>query len=235
MYKQLAEWLITSAHTTVLTGAGMSTESGVPDFRSSTGLWRNVDPKQVATVEAMEENYPLFYQFYAERIHALQKVKPHIGHDILANWERRGLITSIATQNVDGLHQAAGSKKVIELHGSIRQIRCRSCRRPVEESEFLQDSTCKVCKGNLRPGVVLFGEMLPEQAWQQAYTAMEQAELVLVMGTSLEVFPVNQLPFVSQGKIVMINLEPVHQEERFDLATHGKVGEVLQKVDDYLE
>ncbi len=235
MYKQLAEWLVTSVHTTVLTGAGMSTESGVPDFRSSTGLWRKIDPHQVATVEAMEKNYPLFYQFYVERIKALQKVKPHVGHEILANWERRGLITTIATQNVDGLHQVAGSKKVIELHGSIRKISCQSCKRSVTESEFLQDGTCNICKGNLRPGVVLFGEMLPEQAWQQAYMAMEQAELVIVMGTSLEVFPVNQLPFVSRGKIVMINLEPVHQEERFDLVIHGKVGEVLQKVDQYLE
>lgn len=229
--KQLADWLSASQYTAVLTGAGMSTESGVPDFRSPSGIWRNTDPRLVATREAMEENYPLFHQFYADRIKALQEIKPHQGHYVLANWERKGLIESIATQNVDGLHQMAGSEQVIELHGSIRQVRCKLCHQEADVSTFLAGESCFHCKGRLRPGVVLFGEMLPEKAWERAFAVMKQAELVLIIGTSLEVSPVNQLPLLVPGKVVVINLEPVSHEERFDMVVRGKAGNVLRKVD----
>lgn len=226
---QFNEWLKKSKKTVILTGAGMSTESGVPDFRSATGWWQNTDPRTVATVEALESNYSLFHAFYKMRIEHLEKVAPHEGHKILADWERKGKVTLVATQNVDGFHQLAGSQHVEELHGSIRSIRCHYCGKQAEMAAFLQKESCQ-CGGKLRPNVVLFGENLPQASWQKAMVAIESADLVLVIGTSLEVYPVNQLPSMTQGKTVYINLDVAHQVTQFDLVIQGKVKEIVQKL-----
>lgn len=229
----LKDWLLASKKTVVLTGAGMSTESGIPDFRSASGLWRGVDPRTVASVEALTENYELFRAFYQQRIEALAQCVPHKGYDILAAWQKRGHISLIATQNVDCFHEAAGAVNVQELHGNITTIRCGDCRRPHELVVFLAGDVCKDCGGNLRPNVVLFGEMLPNEAWQQSMQAIEEAELVLVIGTSLEVYPVNQLPAMTQGKLVYINLEAT-TGRGFDLVLQGKAGEILAQVNSLL-
>lgn len=226
----LKEWLKLSQKTVVLTGAGMSTESGVPDFRSESGWWQNIDPRTVATVEALEQNYSLFYEFYKMRIENLEKVVPHEGHEILADWEKRGLVSLVATQNVDGFHQLAGSQNVEELHGSIRTIRCHRCGEQGKIAAFLQQESCQ-CGGKLRPNVVLFGEDLPQTSWQKAIHAIESAELVVVIGTSLEVYPVNQLPSMTYGKTVYMNLDVVQQETQFDLTIQGKVKEILQQLE----
>lgn len=222
----LSKWLKVSKNTVVLTGAGMSTESGVPDFRSASGWWQNIDPRTVATVEALEQYYPLFHEFYKMRIENLEQVAPHEGHQILADWEKRGLISLVATQNVDGFHQLAGSQNVEELHGSIRTTRCHSCGKKGEMLAFLQKESCQ-CGGKLRPNVVLFGENLPQTSWQKAIHAIELAELVIVIGTSLEVYPVNQLPSMTYGKTVYINLDVAQQATQFDLTIQGKVKEIL--------
>lgn len=227
--EQLSGLLKKSQKTVVLTGAGMSTESGIPDFRSASGWWQNIDPRTVATVEALESNYSLFHEFYKMRIENLDKVAPHDGHKILADWEKRGLVSLVATQNVDGFHQLAGSQHVEELHGTIRSIRCHHCGKQAEMAAFLQKESCD-CGGKLRPNVVLFGENLPQASWQKAMHAIETATLVLVIGTSLEVYPVNQLPSMTQGKTVYINLDVVHQATQFDLILQGKVKEILQQV-----
>lgn len=227
---RLAEWLQGSRSAVVLTGAGMSTESGVPDFRSKSGWWRNIDPMTVANVEALEERYDLFHEFYSTRIKGLDTIRPHQGHEVLADWERRGLIRAVATQNVDGLHQRAGNRRVAELHGSIRSVRCQRCDADGEMSAFLAKEACPVCGGKLRPNVVLFGEMLPEEAWQQALFAIRQADLVLVIGTSLQVYPVNQLPTMTSGRVAIINYEATEMDDRFDLVIQGKAGEVLREV-----
>lgn len=231
---QLAAWLKESNNTVVLTGAGMSTESGLPDFRSKSGWWKNIDPTTVASVQALKDNYALFHEFYKTRMEDLGHSQPHEGHFILAQWEKRGLVRAIATQNVDGFHQKAGSQKVYELHGSIRSARCHNCSAPVEMDQFLGGEPCRKCGGKLRPNVVLFGEILPEEAWDQSISAIRMAELVVVIGTSLQVYPVNQLPKMTKGKIAIINLEPTDQDKRFDLAIYSKAGEALMEVEEFL-
>lgn len=234
-YDILKEWLNHSKKTVVLTGAGMSTESGIPDFRSQSGWWKQIDPRTVATVEALEQNYSLFHAFYTRRIQALENCMPHEGHRILADWERKGLIDCVATQNVDGFHRVAGSKNVEELHGSIQTIRCQACGQSESLESFLNKESCTHCGGKLRPNVVLFGEVLPQDSWQHTIHHIQEAELVLVIGTSLEVYPVNQLPTMTKGKTVYINLEIPANVNYFDLTIEGKAKEVLQQVNEGLD
>jgi len=192
--EKLAEWIKESNFTVVFTGAGMSTESGIPDFRSQSGWWNKIDPRTVATIEALENNYDLFHEFYSMRIKGLETYQPHQGHRILANWEERGIINSIATQNVDGFHQKAGNKKVDELHGSINTVRCNNCGFDNSMDNFLEKKSCDKCGRKLRPNVVLFGEALPRTAWNKAFDDISKSDLVIIIGTSLQVYPVNQHP-----------------------------------------
>jgi len=127
--ERLREWLLSSHNTVILTGAGMSMESEVPDFRLASGWWKQMNPRTVATTEALTDHYSLFHEFYKTRMENLEKAAPHEGHHILADWEQRGLVSLIATQNVDGFHQLAGSQFVEKLHGSIRSIRCQRCQQ----------------------------------------------------------------------------------------------------------
>lgn len=226
------DWMLASNNTVILTGAGMSTESGVPDFRSASGWWTKTDPQQVATVEALNSNYSLFHEFYSLRIRLLEKCSPHKGHDILAEWEKRGLIHSVATQNVDGFHIQAGNKEVDELHGSIHTIRCQSCGDSASKEQFLNKESCD-CGGKLRPNIVLFGETLPEDTWMKALANMKAADLVIVIGTSLEVYPVNQLPFMTNGKTVYINKD-VQNYSAFDCVIQGSAKEILSNLNDLL-
>lgn len=235
--ESLAHLMKESNRTVVLTGAGMSTESGIPDFRSSTGLWQNIDPRIVASTESMQKNYEQFREFYQMRIAALDNCKPHQGHLILAELEKRGLVSLIATQNVDQLHQQAGSKNVAELHGNIVTFRCKKCGKPHTKEQFLNNSICTYCSGKLRPNVVLFGETLPMVAWERTLHKIHEADLVIVIGTSLEVYPVNQLPSMSKGKLVYINREQTSLSAHysFDLVLEGSAGEVLADVHRELE
>lgn len=228
----LAQWLKQSNRTVVLTGAGMSTESGIADFRSSTGWWQNIDPRIVASTDSLQKNYEQFREFYQMRITVLDNCKPHIGHQLLGDFEKRGLLTLIATQNVDQLHQQAGSKKVAELHGNIVTFRCQKCGKPHTKEHFLNNSICTYCSGKLRPNVVLFGETLPADAWDRTLHEIHQADLVIVIGTSLEVYPVNQLPSMSRGKLVYINREQTSTSAHysFDLVLEGTAGGILTDV-----
>jgi NAD-dependent deacetylase len=230
----LVDWMNDSNSTVILTGAGMSTESGIPDFRSQSGWWQNIDPRTVASVDSLQHNYELFREFYQMRIEALANVEPHIGHHILADWEQRGLVTLIATQNVDQLHQKSGIKKIAELHGNILTIRCNSCGKPHSQEHFLEQAVCTYCTGKLRPNVVLFGETLPEEAWNRAFSEIQNADLVIVIGTSLEVYPVNQLPTMAKGKLAYINLDVNRNNRDFDLVLQGSAGEVLTKINQKL-
>ena len=217
----------------LITGAGMSVDSGVKDFRSRSGWWRSIDPRTVATVEALEYRYDLFHEFYAERIRQLRPVVPHEGHFILAEWEKRGLLARVCTQNVDRLHQLAGSRHVSELHGTIREFRCHTCGAPHDEEAFLRKAKC-ACGGRLRPNVVLFGESLPQEAWQVSLDAIREADVVLVIGTSLEVAPVNQLPFLTGAKRIFINAEETGHEAVFDVFIKGRARDSLIAIDEWL-
>ncbi len=234
LINKLALYLSSSSVTTVLTGAGMSVESGIPDFRSKSGWWRKIDPRTVATIEALETNYDLFHEFYCARIRGFQECYPHKGHHLLAEWEQTGLIQAIATQNVDGFHLVAGSKNVSELHGSIRNFRCNGCGSPANKADFLSKHTCVNCGGKLRPNIVLFGEMLPEQAWDTTLRNIQMSDLVIIIGTSLEVYPVNELPSMTNGKTVLINKDLLDSYHQFDLIIQGNAKEVLEKTDEIM-
>ncbi len=230
---QLKEWLEDSNHTVVLTGAGMSTESGIADFRSRDGIWKRLNPMELASINALENNYDQFHEFYKMRIESLSSCKAHEGYYILSDWEKRGLIDSIITQNVDDFHLQAGSKKVYRIHGSINEFRCSRCNHIASKEEFLEKRSCIKCKGNLRPGVVLFGGSLPEKELNIAIDEMKRADLVIVIGTSLTVFPVSQLPDLSNGKKVYINKE-IPRGSNFDLEFEKSAGQLLKKIDEIL-
>ncbi|CAG9606866.1 SIR2 family NAD-dependent protein deacylase [Pseudoneobacillus rhizosphaerae] len=230
----LSTWLQNSKYTTILTGAGMSTESNIPDFRSKEGWWKNIDPRTVATTEALRNRYDLFHEFYSMRIKGLENCSPHKGHEVLASWEQKGLIQAIATQNVDGFHTAAGSRHVYELHGSIHKFRCDNCSFSSSKELFLTKVACSHCGGKLRTGIVLFGESLPETNWNSSLEHIRKSELVIVIGTSLEVFPASSLPQMTDGRTVYINYEMNDNRPKFDLVIKGKAGEVLQQLEEIL-
>ena len=234
LVQMVGKWLKESSATVIFSGAGMSTESGIPDFRSRNGLWTKTDPMQVASVQAMTHQYELFHEFYRIRLEALDQLRPHTGHEIIAEWELNGLVKSIATQNVDGFHQRSGSRRVYELHGALKRIRCIEKAHPSDAADFIDGKTCSICGSRLRPGVVLFGENLPMDTWNQAFHEIQTSELLIVIGTSLQVSPVNQLPSIAPGKKVLINQEPVHGDVQFDAVLIGKAGEILKQLNDAL-
>src|SRR5699024_7354784 len=191
MMEQLKDLLLEASYTVVFTGAGMSTESGLPDFRSkSRGLWEKFNPDELANVNALLNNEAEFTEFYRYRLREITKYNPHVGHTILGQWEKSGLIQSVITQNVDGFHHDAKSKQVMELHGTFRKFHCHDCHQEHPREDYLTGKThCYLCKGTVRPGIVLFGEMLPQDVFQQAEEETMLADLFIVLGSSLSVSP----------------------------------------------
>ncbi|MGI6659665.1 MAG: NAD-dependent deacylase [Dethiobacteraceae bacterium] len=231
--KQLAEFLLQSNYAMVLTGAGMDTESNIPDFRGKDGLWQNIDARVVADINTIRQNYKLFHQFYKERLTVMGDVLPHAGHYALAEMEKRGIIKGIATQNISGLHLKAGSKKVYELHGDLKKIFCNNCGKPATAQELYDMKPCSAChEYALRPNVVFFGEALPAEVWNKAVAEIKKSDLLLIIGTSLEVAPVNQLPYLTAGKTVFINTEDVGH--KFNLTVLGKAKGVLTETLKYI-
>ncbi len=214
----------------------MSTESGLPDFRSAGGLWKqNRRFEELASVSALRHDFPEFVEFYRWRIRMLQGVEPHAGHRRIAEWQREGRVQALITQNVDGLHARAGSPEVIELHGSLRTIRCQRCGAEADSERFLTDegTHCERCGDRLRPGVVLFGEALPEEALRKAQDASERAELFIVLGSSLQVSPANWFPQVAKShgaKLVILNRESTAFDAVADLRLDGTIGETLERL-----
>ncbi len=237
----LASMLTASRSTAVLTGAGVSTESGLPDFRSRTGLWKQVDPIKAASIEAWEQDPVQFFRFYRQRLVRLSDARPNQAHHALAILQERGHLDSLITQNVDGLHQLAGSREVVEIHGNLREAVCLACDQ-VFGSQILLGSDgdpaapvprCPQCNCVLKPRVVLFGESLPASAWAAAVEAASSCELFVVVGTSLQVSPVNMLPFHavhSGARLAIINLEPTPLDHLADLAWPQKAGVGLARV-----
>ncbi|MEK3889791.1 NAD-dependent deacylase [Bacillus sp. FSL K6-3431] len=236
----LLQWLKQSKYTVILSGAGMSTESGLPDFRSAnTGMWNKEDPSKIASTEALNKNVELFFDFYRHRVLGLNECKPHKGHDILAKWEKNRVIQSIITQNIDGFHHEAGSERVSELHGTMKKVHCQTCGKVYGNDTYAEGKFQCECGGTLRPSVVLFGEMLPENALLKATEESEKAELFIVLGSSLTVTPANQFPLIAKqkgAKLVIINMEPTEFDIYADLVINDrKIGDVLKEMDDELE
>ncbi len=199
--ERLAELLGQARSAVALTGAGVSVPSGIPDFRTpETGRWAKVDPMEVAHISVFERDPERFWSYYRPRFQALGDKEPNRAHEALAELERRGLIEGVITQNIDRLHRASGSENVIEVHGSIETSSCRECgvAYGLDTIEELFDergvAICSACGGAVKPDVVLFGELLPEEAMARATELAEGTDLMLCIGSSLAVHPVAGLP-----------------------------------------
>ncbi len=233
---RLAELIQERQPCVVLTGAGISTESGIPDFRSAEGIWARYDPAEVATIDAFRRDPARVWEFYALRLDALAQAEPNDGHRALADLEDRGWVRAVVTQNVDGLHQRAGSRHVVEVHGSLREAECihSGVRVPMEDAvAALPLPPCPECGEILKPGVVMFGELLQAQAIEQAQRLAAEAELLLVVGSSLEVYPVAGLPgetLDSGGALAIVNRGGTPWSSRAELVIDAGAGETLREV-----
>jgi NAD-dependent deacetylase len=219
----------------VLTGAGVSTESGIPDFRSETGIWAEVDPFEVASLRAFRRDPKRVWRFYGERVQLLREAQPNAAHVAVAELERRGLVQAVITQNIDLLHSRAGSRDVVEVHGSIRSAQCARCLwdepldAVLEQLESATTPSCPHCGDVLKPGVVLFGELLPAAALERATHLARSARLVLVVGSSLEVWPVAGLPLEARA-FAIVNRGPTALDEHALLRIDAGAGETLSAV-----
>ena len=238
---RLAELLRDSRCAVVLTGAGVSVPSGIPDFRSpGSGLWENVDPMEVAHIDAWRRDPDRFWQFYGDRFASLYEKQPNEAHLALAELERRGLVRGVITQNVDRLHRKAGSTRLIEVHGSIEYSVCMDCRGKMSLESVMEQlrSTggapeCPSCVSPLKPDVVLFGELLPEAAMSEAQALALEADLMVCVGSSLEVYPVAGLPAITHGgggRIALVTQGPTPYDSDAEVKLDGDVVEELRAV-----
>jgi NAD-dependent deacetylase len=236
--ERLAGLIRESERVVALTGAGISVPSGIPDFRTpGTGIWENVDPMEVAHIDAFHRDTARFWSFYRPRFHELGSKHPNAAHAVLAELQARGLLGPIVTQNIDRLHHKAGAERVIEVHGSIETASCTSCgstyARDTVEALFDEDgiATCRGCMGKVKPDVVLFGEFLPEQAMAEAQELCE--DLLLCVGSSLEVYPVAGLPSAALNRgarLAIVTQGPTPYDRDATVKLNGDVVAELEAV-----
>lgn len=233
---ELVNILRVSERVAVLTGAGVSQESGLRTFRDAqAGLWAQYRPEDLATPEAFANNPKLVWDWYAMRREKIKEVAPNPGHYALAEMARRFPFFTLITQNVDGLHQTAGSFDVIELHGNIREVRCSRCEKITSQWNEIQDGVpeCPSCGGLLRPNVVWFGESLPRQALEMAVTAARSCGVFFSIGTSGIVQPAASLAAAAKNRnavVVQLNIDSTPQTHKVDYILAGKSGEVLPAI-----
>lgn len=238
--ERLAELISASSRTVALTGAGISVPSGIPDFRTpGEGLWAKVNPMEVATIDAFHRDTKRFWEFYRPRFEMLGDKVPNPAHHVLAELEARGLLEAVITQNIDRLHRAAGTKSLVEVHGSVATSSCTTCGASwdLEAVDALFDSdgiaTCTGCLGKVKPDVVLFGEMLPLAEIERARELAEGAELMICIGSSLEVFPAAGLPeltLASGGAVAIVTIGPTAYDDHAVVRLEGDVAEELPAV-----
>jgi NAD-dependent deacetylase len=238
---QVAELLSGAERAVALTGAGISVPSGIPDFRSpGTGLWENHDPMEVAHIDAWRRDPDRFWSFYTQRFATLTDKRPNEAHLALAELERRGLIRGVITQNIDRLHAMAGTERLIEVHGSIEWSVCLSCGARVRIGDVVTllgagegAPRCPTCGAPLKPDVVLFGELLPGPALMEAQELATGADLMLCVGSSLEVYPVAGLPAITHGgggRLALITQGPTPYDRDAEVKLDGDVVEELRAV-----
>lgn len=225
----------------VLTGAGISSPSGIPDFRSEgTGLWSRDEPMEVASLSTFRTSPERFFNWFQPLAGHIFNAKPNPAHLALAKLERASRLLTIVTQNIDGLHQKAGSSHVVEMHGTLRTLSCTECFKQFESTLFLEPyikdgvfPTCLSCNGILKPDVILFGEQLPQLAWLEAQRATRQCDLMLVAGSSLEVLPVAGLPMQALDRcahLIVINQTPTYINVRADVVLMDDVSTVIPEI-----
>jgi NAD-dependent deacetylase len=238
--QQAGIWLAESERVAVLTGAGISAESGVPTFRGKDGLWQGFRATDLATPEAFARDPKLVWNFYNWRRELLAPLQPNPAHKALIRLEEKVPLFSLITQNIDDLHRRAGSKNLVELHGNIWMVRCTRCHvvNRNEEVPLPELPACKECGGLLRPHVVWFGEQLDPAILDKAVAAIRSCGTMLVIGTSALVQPAASLAIVAKeqgARVVEINLEPTPYSHKLDLALQGKAGEILPRVVEEME
>ena len=233
--------LSASRSAVVLTGAGISVPSGIPDFRSpGTGLWAGVDPMEVAHIDAWRRDPDRFWEFYGQRFASLIDISPNDAHAAVAELERRGLVRGVITQNIDRLHRLAGSRRVVEVHGSIEWSRCMECGERVALDRVLElleggegAPQCAACLAALKPDVVLFGELLPDHAMAEAQTLAAEADLMLCIGSSLTVHPIAGLPGLTRargGRLALLTQGETPYDGEADVRLRGDVVDALGAV-----
>jgi len=239
--KQAADLLKSSRYSIALSGAGISTPSGIPDFRSSNdGLWKRFNPNEVASLSAFRTKPEHFFGWFRPLAKLIFEAQPNPAHQALAELEKLGLIHSVITQNIDSLHQRSGSQNVIEVHGTLNTLTCGQCYQQtdvegVRHTYLVEEKipTCKACGGTLKPDVILFGEQMPLAPWQAAESEISKCDLLIVVGSSLEVNPVAKLPFdviANDGKLIIINQQITYINPRADIVFREDAAEILPAI-----
>jgi NAD-dependent deacetylase len=236
---ELAGMLLASKQTVALTGAGISTESGIPDFRSPGGLWSKVDPMYAFAAETFVKRPAVFYEVGLPHLSSIVTARPNRAHEVLAGLEKAGLLSCVITQNVDSLHQKAGSTRVLEVHGHLRSATCMNCGVQISWDHLLEKISagqvpprCNECRGVFKPDSVFFGDNLTAD-FTEAVARASSCDLMLVVGSSLEVAPANYLPTLA-GKLAIINLGSSMADSKADLVINHRAGETLDLLWDEL-
>jgi NAD-dependent deacetylase len=240
--EQAATLIRQSQHMMAFTGAGSSTPSGIPDFRSpGSGLWQKASPMLVASIWSFRLEPRTFFKWVRPLADLILSASPNPGHDALFAMEEMGYLKAIITQNIDNLHQKAGSSRVLELHGHLREATCVRCYKVVDAGpmveRFLADGKVPhcACGGVLKPNVILFGEQLPIQVYNEAVTEIRRCDLILVAGSSLEVTPAADIPPMAVdcgARAIVVNLQPTPFDAQADVVIHGDMAEVLPRIVD---
>ena len=241
---RLAGWLRKSRHGVAFTGAGISTESGIPDFRSPGGVWSRHQPVMFQDFLADADARRRYWQIRRESIPSFRAAQPNAGHLALAKLEEQGHLVAVVTQNIDELHQRAGSRRVLEVHGTAMKVCCLACdkRWSCEEIQARLEAgeeapTCDACGGLLKSMTVSFGQALPAEVWEEAMDLCRQCDLFLALGSSLVVYPAAQLPETAKrsgARLVIINRDPTPLDDVADLVIHASIGETLSAVMDLI-
>jgi NAD-dependent deacetylase len=242
--EQIAKWITTSNRVVVFAGAGLSTESGIPDFRSPGGVWDRYNPEDFyfqnfLSSEASREKY---WQMSTEMYEPMKKAQPNLAHLAIAEMERLGKLDCVITQNIDGLHHKAGNseEKVIQLHGTAMYVTCLNCGKRYDRDHIqerlrkgLKVPYCDDCKGPLKPATISFGQPMPERETQEAYHRSSLSDLFIVIGSSLVVQPAASMPLVAKrngAKLVIINRDPTPYDDMADMVIHGQAGPIMASI-----
>jgi len=237
--KKISRMLAEAKHAVVFTGSGISAGSGIPTFRGTDGLWLRWNPEEVASIYGFKRNPAKFWEFAKELI-VKTKASPNPAHYAIAELEKEGVVKAVITQNIDMLHQAAGSKKVLELHGSMSYVDCLDCGKTykweyIEEVLKERQPICECGSELLKPRVVFFGEPLPPDVLSEAMEESKRCDMFLVVGSSLVVYPAASLPDIAKqrgAKLAIVNLEPTEKDHIFDAVAYGKAEELLPRIVD---
>lgn len=240
-FQEAAKAIVRSSRTVAVTGAGISAESGIPTFRGADGVWAKYPPEEYATLDAFQENPDKVWAFWVELARTLGACRPNAGHHALAQLETMGLLEGVITQNVDNLHQTAGNKRVIEYHGNARWIVCPRChhRDAFDLGQHADSPPYCFCGTVMKPDVVMFGEVIPSQAMVDAAQLAETCQVMIVVGTSAQVYPAARLPMLAKQHgafVVEVNTETTDFTNAItDAFLHGPAGETLPKLVKYIE